>query len=196
MRFTLIPTTRAPTSRLTTDVDGLEGHGITFTLGRGTELCVAVIETLEAVRRRQNAGSRSPMTSPVFGIRPVTKVNCGGSVPNADWSTCRLPPSSTRCGICTPNNKANRFGSCWPICHRSKLVSCVDFHHITDAITPEEAIDLLKANEATKQQREQELLQIGLPAYTSSAGWMGYCRRLSPPAMSEVSARRISSGSR
>ena len=55
-----------------------------------------------------------------------------------------------------------------------QLVSCVDFHHVTDAITPQQAIDLLTENEATKLQREQELMEAGLPAYTSSAGWMGY----------------------
>ena len=53
-------------------------------------------------------------------------------------------------------------------------MKCIDFTYITDAITPDEALALLKNNEATKQQRIDNLLENGYPAYTTSAGWLGY----------------------
>jgi L-fuconate dehydratase len=54
------------------------------------------------------------------------------------------------------------------------LVSCVDFRYITDAITPDEALDMLRAHAPTRAVREGELLRDGYPAYTTSAGWLGY----------------------
>jgi len=55
-----------------------------------------------------------------------------------------------------------------------EIVSCIDFTYITDALTPEEALIILKKKEATKNERIQHLLKEGYPAYTTSAGWLGY----------------------
>jgi L-fuconate dehydratase len=55
-----------------------------------------------------------------------------------------------------------------------QIVSCVPFSYITDAITPEEALEILTARAASKNDREQQLLENGYPAYTTSAGWLGY----------------------
>jgi L-fuconate dehydratase len=55
-----------------------------------------------------------------------------------------------------------------------QLVSCIDFRYITDALTPQQALEILKANESTKQARVEEMERDGLPAYTTSAGWLGY----------------------
>jgi L-fuconate dehydratase len=55
-----------------------------------------------------------------------------------------------------------------------QLVSCIDFRYITDALTPDEAYELLDRQARTKADRERELLRIGYPAYTTSVGWMGY----------------------
>jgi L-fuconate dehydratase len=55
-----------------------------------------------------------------------------------------------------------------------ELVSCVDFRYITDAITPEEATALLRRSAPSRNEREAELLRGGYPAYTTSAGWIGY----------------------
>jgi L-fuconate dehydratase len=55
-----------------------------------------------------------------------------------------------------------------------KLVSCIDFRYITDALTPDEALEILRRNEPTKAEREAEMLRDGFPAYTTSAGWLGY----------------------
>src|SRR5210317_325721 len=55
-----------------------------------------------------------------------------------------------------------------------QLVSCIDFRYITDAITPEQAVELLQAHAGSKADRIAELEQSGYPAYTTSAGWLGY----------------------
>ena len=55
-----------------------------------------------------------------------------------------------------------------------QLVSCIDFTYITDAITPREALQLLKEKESSKKERTDDLLSKGYPAYTTSAGWLGY----------------------
>jgi L-fuconate dehydratase len=55
-----------------------------------------------------------------------------------------------------------------------QLVSCVDFRYITDAVTPDDALTLLREHEPTRAAREADLLRDGYPAYTTSAGWLGY----------------------
>lgn len=56
-----------------------------------------------------------------------------------------------------------------------EVVRCIDFRYITDALTPEEAIALLKEVEPGKQDRIKEAEQNkAVPAYTTSAGWLGY----------------------
>jgi L-fuconate dehydratase len=55
-----------------------------------------------------------------------------------------------------------------------EFVRATTFRYITDAITKEEALALLKKMEPTKKQREAEVLKRGYPAYTTSAGWLGY----------------------
>src|SRR5690606_4850103 len=55
-----------------------------------------------------------------------------------------------------------------------ELVSCVDFTYITDVLTAEEALEILKKKEKDKPRRVDYLLKNGYPAYTTSAGWLGY----------------------
>jgi L-fuconate dehydratase len=59
-----------------------------------------------------------------------------------------------------------------------QLVSVIDFRWIRDALTPEEALAILRKNESTKQDRINHLLEAGYPAYTTSAGWLGYSDEL------------------
>jgi L-fuconate dehydratase len=70
-----------------------------------------------------------------------------------------------------------------------ELVRCLDFRFVTDALTPEEAVRLLRRNVSTRGQREREMLERGYPAYTTSAGWLGYpeekIRRLAREAVAE-----------
>jgi len=55
-----------------------------------------------------------------------------------------------------------------------QLVASIDFRYITDALTPDEALDLLRRNTPTKALREAQTRREGYPAYTTSAGWLGY----------------------
>lgn len=61
-----------------------------------------------------------------------------------------------------------------------EIVGCIDFRYITDAITPEEAIALLTESAGTgdsggKSARVKEAEESrAVPAYTTSAGWLGY----------------------
>jgi len=55
-----------------------------------------------------------------------------------------------------------------------ELVSCVDFTYLHDAITPEEAVEMLARQEGAKEERIDRLRASGYPAYTTSAGWLGY----------------------
>jgi L-fuconate dehydratase len=55
-----------------------------------------------------------------------------------------------------------------------EIVGCIDFRYITDALTPDEALAILRKNQDTRADREAEMLAEGYPAYTTSAGWLGY----------------------
>jgi L-fuconate dehydratase len=70
-----------------------------------------------------------------------------------------------------------------------EIVASIDFQYITDALTPDEAIDLLERQQHGKGDRESMLLREGYPAYTTSAGWLGYSddqvRRLCREAIAE-----------
>jgi L-fuconate dehydratase len=55
-----------------------------------------------------------------------------------------------------------------------EVAACVDFRYITDVLTPDDAIAILRENAATRNVRTVEMLSAGYPAYTTSAGWLGY----------------------
>jgi L-fuconate dehydratase len=55
-----------------------------------------------------------------------------------------------------------------------QIVDLVDFRYLTDALTRDHALELLERAASGKQDREQQLLDKGYPAYTTSAGWLGY----------------------
>jgi L-fuconate dehydratase len=153
--------------------DGLEGHGLTFTIGRGNELCVAAIRslaplvtglTLDEIRtdmcgfhRRLTNESQLRWVGPEKGVIHLATA----AVVNAVWdlfAKVEGKPLWQLLADMTPE----------------ELVSCVDFRYITDAITPAEALDLLQQNAPTRGAREAELRSEGYPAYTTSAGWLGY----------------------
>jgi L-fuconate dehydratase len=61
-----------------------------------------------------------------------------------------------------------------------QIVACIDFRYIDDALTPADALEILRRNESTKAEREAILLAEGFPAYTTSAGWLGYSEETLP----------------
>lgn len=158
---------------LRTNRDGLEGHGLTFTCGRGTELCVQSIQTLcgmlagvslEAITR-DFAGLWRALTSdsqyrwmgPEKGVVHLSTA----AVVNAIWDLWAKAERKPLWKLITDMPA-------------EQLVSTIDFRYVTDVLTPADALAILKANEPTKGAREKELREWGFPAYTTSAGWLGY----------------------
>ncbi len=160
--------------RLLTDgTDGLEGHGFVFTIGRGNDVQLAAIEALESyvVGRDVEAtladlggfwkelvhDSQLRWLGPEKGIMHMAV----GAVVNAMWDL-----------------RAKRAGQpLWRLLaglSPEELVSLVDFRYLTDAITPDEALELLKKASAGRAERETALLERGYPAYTTTPGWLGY----------------------
>lgn len=153
--------------------DGLEGHGLTFTIGRGTEVCVSAIEALAPIVVGQTLES---ITADMAGFwRSITSDSqlrwlgpekgvvhlASAAIVNAVWdlyAKAEGKPLWKLLADMTPE----------------ELVSCVDFRYISDAITPDEAVALLSRHANTKDEREAELRREGYPAYTTSAGWMGH----------------------
>jgi L-fuconate dehydratase len=151
----------------------LEGHGLTFTCGRGTEVCVAAIHayrrlvagrTLESITAdfggfwRELAGeTQLRWLGPEKGVVHISLAAIINALWDL-WAKSQGKPVWKLLADLTPR----------------EIVRCIDFHHITDALTPDEAIAILERQQATKAGREKELLRSGLPAYTTSVGWMGY----------------------
>jgi L-fuconate dehydratase len=152
---------------------GLEGHGLTFTIGRGNEVCVAAIEAfrhhvvgwrledltadLGAFWRRLAGDSQLRWLGPEKGVIHISMA----AIVNAVWdlyAKSERKPVWKLLADMTPE----------------EIVRCIDFRYITDALTPEEAVDMLARLGPTKAVRERTLLQSGYPAYTTSAGWIGY----------------------
>jgi L-fuconate dehydratase len=152
---------------------GLAGHGLTFTIGRGTEVCVAAIDALaphvvgatveELVAdlggfwRRLVTDSQLRWLGPEKGVIHLATA----AIVNAVWdlyAKLEGKPLWKLLADLTPD----------------QVVTCIDFRYIDDALTPDEALEILRRNESTKAAREQILLAEGFPAYTTSAGWLGY----------------------
>tara|TARA_B110000285_G_scaffold230575_1_gene297457 strand:- start:415 stop:1779 length:1365 start_codon:yes stop_codon:yes gene_type:complete len=173
---------------LETNHPELEGHGLTFTIGRGNELCVAAIEslshlivgkTLESFTQNMDdfwkmitGDSQLRWLGPEKGVIHLAT----GALVNAVrdlYAKAEGKPLWKLIADMSPE----------------EIVKCVDFTYITDAITPSEALNILKKNETTKQERINNLLENGYPAYTTSAGWLGYSddkmRRLCQEAKAE-----------
>src|SRR5919108_4910612 len=156
-----------------TDDGAAMGHGFTFTIGRGNEICVAAIEalrplvvgrSLEDVFADMGAFWRSLVgDSQLRWIGPEKGVIhlATAAVVNAAWDLY-----------------AKREGKpLWKLLvdmAPEEIVALVDFRHLSDALTPAEALALLRERAPGKAGRERELVAGGLPAYTTSAGWLGY----------------------
>jgi L-fuconate dehydratase len=157
----------------TDDPGGLEGHGFTFTIGRGNELCVAAIESLAPLVRGTTLGEfasdpvavwyRLTGESQLRWVGPEKGVIHLGTAAIINalwdlWAKSERKPVWKLLADLTPE----------------QLVRCVPFRYITDALTPDEALEIVQRNEPAKSQREAYLRDNGYPAYTTSAGWLGY----------------------
>lgn len=158
---------------LRTNVDGLEGHGLTFTIGRGNELCVAaaralsplvVGRTLDSIVRDfagfwRSLASESQLRwlGPEKGVIHLTTA----AIVNATWDLYAKSKNKPLWKLLVDMSP-------------EELVSTIDFRYISDALTRDEALEMLRAKATTKQAREREMRSDGYPAYTTSAGWLGY----------------------
>ena len=159
---------------LVLETDGqFEGHGLTFTIGRGNEICVAAIDALAALVkgleldwitedmgrfwRHITGDSQLRWIGPDKGAIHMA----AGAVINAAWdlwAKAAGKPVWLLVSEMAPED----------------IVKLIDFRYITDALTPEEALAMLKAVEAGKASRIDKLRDEGYPCYTTSAGWLGY----------------------
>lgn len=171
---------------LETGEPGLDGHGLTFTIGRGNEICCAAIEAMRHL---------------VVGL-------------DMDWVTedmgrfWRYITSDSQLRWIGPDKGAIHLATAavvnavwdlwakqeglpvWKLVARmspEEIVRLIDFRYITDCITPAEALELLTRQAAGKAARLQTLEREGYACYTTSAGWLGYddgkLRRLAQEAV-------------
>ena len=168
--------------------EGLEGHGLTFTIGRGNEICALAIDAFRPLVvgrrlrditgdfggfwRRLASDSQLRWLGPEKGVIHLALA----AIVNAIWdlyARAERKPLWKLLADMTPR----------------QLVSCIDFRYIHDALTPDEALEILQRMERTKPEREAALAQDGYPAYTTSVGWFGYSderiRRLCAEALAE-----------
>ena len=150
-----------------------QGHGLTFTIGRGNEVVCAAVEALRhlvigqslesfqsapgAFWRHLTGDSQLRWIGPDKGAVHLATA----AVVNAFWDLLAKvegkPLWRLLCGL-SPQ----------------QLVDCLDFRYITDAVTPEEALALFEKMAGTRAERIATLKKSGYPAYTTSAGWLGY----------------------
>jgi L-fuconate dehydratase len=152
---------------------GLSGHGLTFTIGRGTELCVAAIEllaghvvgrTVEEIAadmagfwRSIVADSQLRWLGPEKGVVHLATA----ALVNAVWDLYAKLEGKPLWKLLADMSP-------------EQLVACIDFRYIDDALTRAEATEMLSRLVPTRAAREAEMLVDGYPAYTTSAGWLGY----------------------
>jgi L-fuconate dehydratase len=152
---------------------GLSGHGLTFTIGRGNELCVAAVRslaplvqglTLEAIKadmagfwRRLTSDSQIRWVGPEKGVVHLATA----ALVNAAWDLYAKAEGKPLWQLLRDMSP-------------EELVRCIDFRYLTDALTPQEALDVLRTHAPTRAAREAEIRRHGYPAYTTSAGWLGY----------------------
>ncbi|CAG0968874.1 MAG: L-fuconate dehydratase [Rhizobiaceae bacterium] len=150
-----------------------QGHGLTFTIGRGNDVCCAAISAMRHLVvgldmdwvaadmgrfwRHVTSDSQLRWIGPDKGAIHLAT----GAVVNAVWDLWAKiagKPVWRLVADMTPE----------------ELVRCIDFRYITDCITPAEALALLREREAGKTERIATLERSGYQCYTTSAGWLGY----------------------
>ncbi|WP_326648768.1 enolase C-terminal domain-like protein [Streptomyces sp. NBC_01750] len=153
--------------------DGAEGHGFVFTIGRGNDVTAAAIEAL----RPYVVGRPAPRTaadlaalhydlthdSQLRWLGPEKGVMhmAAGAVVNAAWDL-----AAKRAGQPVWEFLASMSSE--------ELVALVDFRYLTDALTRDEALAILRAAEPGRAERAANLRESGYPAYTTSPGWLGH----------------------
>ena len=158
---------------LKTSQPGLEGHGLTFTIGRGNDIVCTALHAMRHLLiglelewiaadmgrfwRHVTSDSQLRWIGPDKGAIHLAT----GAIVNAAWDLWAKwvgKPVWRLVADMSPE----------------ELVRCIDLRYLTDCITPEEALELLRERAVGKQQRLEHLERHGYPCYTTSAGWLGY----------------------
>ena len=156
------------------DTDGPhQGHGLTFTIGRGNDICVAAIQAMRHLVvgldmdwitadmgrfwRHVTSDSQLRWIGPDKGAMALAT----GAVVNAVWDLWGKQAGKPVWRLVADMTPA-------------ELVRCIDFRYLTDCITPEWALDFLTRQAHGKDARIATLMDEGYPCYTTSAGWLGY----------------------
>ena len=158
---------------LYTDIEDLAGHGLTFTIGRGNEVCCLAIEALRHLIvgldldwvkedpgrfwRHVTGDSQLRWIGPDKGAIHLAV----GAVVNAVWDLWAKEAGKPVWRLVGDMNA-------------EEILKIVDFRYLTDVLTPEEALGILTKAEAEKQERLEILQREGYACYTTSAGWLGY----------------------
>ncbi len=158
---------------LETDSPGLEGHGLTFTIGRGNDIVCAAIQAMRHLVvgldlawiagdmgrfwRHVTSDSQLRWIGPDKGAIHLAT----GAVVNAVWDLWAKSEGKPVWQLVADMSP-------------EEIVRLIDFRYITDCITPDEALALLRERAVGKEARRAELLANGYPSYTTSAGWLGY----------------------
>ena len=153
--------------------DGLDGHGLTFTTGRGNEVCVAAIRSLAPLVvgesldricadmrgfwRRLTSDSQLRWLGPEKGVIHLATA----AVVNAVWDLWAKTEGKPLWRLLADLSP-------------EELVGCVDFRYIDDVLAPEEALERVRDMRRGRDARIETMLESGYPAYTTSAGWLGY----------------------
>ncbi len=152
---------------------GDTGYGLIFTIGRGNDICCTAVESMRHLvigtdleDITANIGDfynnlRSDSQLRWLGPEKGVVHMAAGGIMNAVWDLWARSvdrPVWRLLADMTPE----------------QFVDCLDFRYVSDALTRDEALEIVSQNQATKEQRIRELEQNGYPAYTTSAGWLGY----------------------
>ncbi|HEX6495953.1 MAG TPA: L-fuconate dehydratase [Acidobacteriaceae bacterium] len=157
---------------LHTDSD-LKGYGLTFTLGRGNELCVgaakylggfvegrrlsALTDDLRTFSRQLTDDSQFRWLGPEKGVTHMA----AAAIINGVWDLYARQQNKPLWRLLADMSP-------------EEIVRLVDFRYIDDAISETEALELLKSKRVGREARVAELEGKGYPAYTTSVGWFGF----------------------
>ncbi|XP_017515366.3 mitochondrial enolase superfamily member 1 isoform X2 [Manis javanica] len=159
---------------LETDVeDGLKGYGITFTLGKGTEVVVCAVNALahhvldkdlqdivgdfRGFYRQLTSDGQLRWIGPEKGVVHLATA----AVLNAVWDLWAKQEGKPLWKLLVDMDPRT-------------LLSCIDFRYITDVLTEEEAFEILQKGQVGRKEREKQMRMHGYPAYTTSCAWLGY----------------------
>jgi L-fuconate dehydratase len=173
----------------TDSADGLAGHAHVFTIGRGNDIQLAAVRALEPFLAGRDLdetlGDLGGLSRLLIGDSPLRWLGpergvvhmAIGAVLNACWDLAARRAAKPLWRLLADLSPA-------------ELVGLVDFRYLADALTPDEALDLLERGAVGKAERTEILEREGYPAYSTTPGWLGY----SDERLAELCAQAVADG--